>query len=135
MDLVYYDPPYNKHPYSIYYFLLDIINNWDIHQNIPPTLRGQPKTWKKSMYNSIPKARDIFKELIEHTNAKFILVSYNNAGIIKDMGAILSSKGKVTKYCFSHKTYNKMNGIANFKREKAILNIKENLWLVDCRPV
>ena len=22
LDLVYYDPPYNKHPYCIYYFLL-----------------------------------------------------------------------------------------------------------------
>ena len=30
VDLMYYDPPYNKHPYNIYYFLLDIINNWDI---------------------------------------------------------------------------------------------------------
>ena len=28
LDLVYYDPPYNKHPYNIYYFLLDIISNW-----------------------------------------------------------------------------------------------------------
>ena len=26
VDLMYYDPPYNKHPYNIYYFLLDIIN-------------------------------------------------------------------------------------------------------------
>ena len=23
VDLIYYDPPYNKHPYNIYYFLLD----------------------------------------------------------------------------------------------------------------
>ena len=30
VDLIYYDPPYNKHPYNIYYFLLDIINDWDI---------------------------------------------------------------------------------------------------------
>ena len=42
-DIMYYDPPYNKHPYCIYYFLLDIINNWDIEQEIPDTNRGQPK--------------------------------------------------------------------------------------------
>ena len=40
LDIVYYDPPYNKHPYSIYYFLLDIINNWDKSIEIPNTYRG-----------------------------------------------------------------------------------------------
>ena len=30
VDLVYYDPPYNKHPYSIYFFMLDIINDWNL---------------------------------------------------------------------------------------------------------
>ena len=47
LDLVYYDPPYNKHPYNIYYFLLDIISNWDTKIQIPNTYRGQPKIGKK----------------------------------------------------------------------------------------
>ena len=37
----FYDPPYNKHPYNIYY-LLDIISNWNTNE-IPDTYRGQPK--------------------------------------------------------------------------------------------
>ena len=37
VDIIYLDPPYNKHPYSIYYFMLEIINNWDLSQNIPKT--------------------------------------------------------------------------------------------------
>ena len=49
VDLVYYDPPYNKHPYNIYYFLLDIINNWDTNIEIPDTYRGQPKLDKKHL--------------------------------------------------------------------------------------
>ena len=49
-DLVYYDPPYNKHPYSIYYFMLDIIAEWNTNENIPNTTRGQPKKWTKSSF-------------------------------------------------------------------------------------
>ena len=48
LDIVYYDPPYNKHPYNIYYFLLDIVNNMDLDIEVPDTYRGQPKGWKKS---------------------------------------------------------------------------------------
>ena len=50
VDLIYYDPPYNKHPYSIYFFMLDIINDWDLTQSIPNTNRGQPKNWYKCTY-------------------------------------------------------------------------------------
>ena len=68
LDLVYYDPPYNKHPYSIYYFLLDILNNWDSIE-IPDTNRGQPLTWNKSMYNSITYAEKTFEDLIDNTDS------------------------------------------------------------------
>ena len=135
MDLVYYDPPYNKHPYNIYYFMLDIINNWEPDQEIPPTNRGQPKNWKRSAYNSTTRAKSEFEDLIEHTNANYILISYNNGGIIssKDMENILSKKGNVKKIFIEHKTYNRMKGMANFKRTQEKAKIKECLWLVDCR--
>ena len=70
VDLVYYDPPYNKHPYSIYYFLLDIVNDWDLSIEIPETYRGQPKNWYKSPYNSFKKAQAEFEELIKNTKSK-----------------------------------------------------------------
>lgn len=50
VDLMYYDPPYNKHPYNIYYFLLDIINNWNTDMEIPDTYRGQPKIGLKALF-------------------------------------------------------------------------------------
>ena len=53
VDLMYYDPPYNKHPYNIYYFLLDIINDYNVNIEIPDTYRGQPKNWTKSNYCSL----------------------------------------------------------------------------------
>lgn len=132
LDVVYYDPPYNKHPYSIYYFLLDIINNYDTNLDIPETLRGQPKKWIKSDYNSIRNAEKAFTNLIMHTKAKYILVSYNNDGIIskEKMRSILEDKGEVSIIESDHKTYNRLKGMAKYKREKENKKIKEFLWVV-----
>lgn len=135
LDLLYLDPPYNKHPYCIYYFLLDVINNWDKSANIPNTTRGQEKNWKTSDYNSYTKAKTAFKDLIKNIDAKFILLSYNNGGLIDldEITEILSKKGKVMKIPVEHKTYNKLKGIANYKRVENKEEIKEFLWFIDCR--
>ena len=135
VDLVYYDPPYNKHPYNIYYFLLDIINNWDTSQNIPNSYRGQPKNWIKSPYCSFKKAKEEFENLIKNTKANFILLSYNNKGIIplNEIDAIMMKYGKLTKIPVTHSVYNKYIGIAAKKRQKKEEKINEYLWLLDCR--
>ena len=134
LDIMYFDPPYNKHPYNIYYFLLDIINDWDIDMEVPKTFRGQPKNWKKSPYNSLVHAEKVFSDLIESTNAKFIVVSYNNDGIIspEKMEEILKKKGKVEIVELEHKTYNRLKGMADYKRKHTSKKIKEFLWLVEC---
>ena len=137
VDLIYYDPPYNKHPYNIYYFLLDIINNWDTSIDIPDTNRGQPKNWIKSPWCSFSKAKNSFIKLIEDTKikTKFLLLSYNNTGIIpiKDLEDILIKHGIVYKIPIEHKTYNKLKGIASYKRKKSFQEVKEFIWLVDFR--
>ncbi len=135
VDLMYLDPPYNKHPYSIYYFMLDIINDWNTSANIPNSNRGQPKNWIKSPYNSFNKAEDAFKNLVKNIKSKFILLSYNNKGIIpiKTLEKILKTRGKLYKFPLTHKTYNKLKGIASYKREAEWSEVKEFMWLVDTR--
>ena len=135
LDLVYYDPPYNKHPYCIYYFLLDIINEWNTLIDVPNTLRGQPKNWEKSPFCSFTNAKNSFTELIKNTDSHFILVSYNNGGIIPldELEKILKTHGKLYKIPIEHKTYNKLKGIASYKRKKESKKIKEFLWLLDKR--
>ena len=137
LDLVYYDPPYNKHPYNIYYFLLDIISNWNTKLEIPETYRGQPKNWLKSSYCSLKKAKQTFEDLISNTKSKFIMISYNSKGIIPldEMDEILQKKGKVEKIPIQHNTYNRYIGIAKKKREKKEEKISEFIWLVDCREI
>ena len=135
MDIVYLDPPYNQHPYSIYYFLLDIINDWDTSITIPNTNRGQPKNWVKSAYNSFRHAEKAFTALIMNIKSKFIILSYNNKGIIpiKNLEQILSKRGKVYTMPVDHKTYNRLKGIASYKRKGQWKDVKEFIWLVDLR--
>lgn len=135
VDIMYLDPPYNKHPYSIYYFMLDIINNWDTTQEIPNSNRGQPKNWNKSDYNSFSRAEDAFTEMFKKIKAKFVVISYNNKGIIpiKNLEKILASRGKVYTRPVNHPTYNKLKGIANYKRTAKWEDVKEFIWVVDLR--
>jgi len=143
LDLVYYDPPYNKHPYHIYYFLLDLINTWNIDIEIPDSFRGQPKNWTTSAYNSHSNAISMFEDLIKNTRAKFILISYNNKGIIKEseMKSILNKYGILRENHIQHKIYNRMKGIAEWKKNNNDKNdtikeeIKEYLYLLDTRKI
>jgi len=132
LDVMYYDPPYNKHPYSIYYFLIDIINNWDTSIEIPETNRGQPKNWVKSAYNSFTNAEETFEDLIKNTKARCIILSYNNGGIIpiKTIDKILKRNGKVEKIPIDYKIYNKLKGIAAYKRKGENVKVKEYLWIL-----
>jgi adenine-specific DNA-methyltransferase len=133
LDVVYFDPPYNKHPYNIYYFLLNIINNWNIEEKIPDTYRGQPLNWEKSLYNSSIHAEKTFDDLIKNTNAKYIILSYNNGGIIglSKINSILQKYGTVDKIPITHKTYNRLKGISEYKRKKEKESIKEYIWILN----
>jgi adenine-specific DNA-methyltransferase len=132
VDLMYFDPPYNKHPYSIFYFLLNIVNNWNRAENIPDTYRGQPLNWEKSLYNSSTHAERSFEDLICHTKSKYILISYNSGGIISHikMKTILEKYGDLEILYVPHKTYNRLKGISEYKREKPRIEIQENFWLL-----
>ena len=133
LDIVYYDPPYNKHPYSIYYFLLDIINDWNKTIEIPDTNRGQPKDWFVSNYNSKKNAKNALTDLISNTNSTYIILSYNDGGIIPipELDALLNLYStSVEKIPIVHKTYNRLKGISNYKREKEYKDVKEFLYVI-----
>ena len=133
LDVVYYDPPYNKHPYNIYYFLLDIINDWDKTAEIPDTYRGQPATRTKSDYNSSIHAKKAFDDLLANTNAHYVVLSYNNGGIIPivELDELLAKHAShVDKIPIDHKTYNRMKGLSNYKRTSVAKDVKEFLYVL-----
>jgi adenine-specific DNA-methyltransferase len=113
--------------------LLDIINDWDKSQEIPNTYRGQPDTRVKSLYNSITHAKNTMLDLINNTRAKYILLSYNDGGIIPiaELDTLLENTDReITKIPIEHKTYNRLKGLSNYKRTSEYKNVKEFLYVI-----
>ncbi len=97
IDIAYYDPPYNQHPYGSNYFMLNVILE-NKQPEVVSKVSGIPSDWKKSAYNKKLSAISAFDTLIENTNAKWIIVSYSDGGILSfsEMNDIFEKYGIVT---------------------------------------
>ena len=107
IDVMYLDPPYNQHPYGSNYFMLNVIA-----ANEEPValskVSGIPTNWNKSKYNSRTTAVNSMKTLMANALAKatYLLISYNNEGIITDDDwKTLFSSYNVKKYEIKYDTY------------------------------
>lgn len=127
IDLIYLDPPYNQHPYGSNYFMLNVIAT-----NKEPTsiskVSGIPTDWKKSNYNTRKAAVESMRELLVLglQKSKYILISYNNEGIISaNEWDKLFGGYKVTKYEF---TYDAYKGSRNLKKRNN--KVVEIMYLV-----
>lgn len=85
IDIIYLDPPYNQHPYGSNYFMLNVI----IDNQEPAALSrvsGIPTNWNKSNYNSRKTAIAAMRDLLADSlaKAKYVVLSYNNEGIIEE---------------------------------------------------
>jgi adenine-specific DNA-methyltransferase len=131
VDITYYDPPYNQHPYASNYFMLNVIaEDKEITDDTKKSkVSGIIEGWNKSEYNYKKSAKKSFQELIKNTRSKFIIISYNNEGIINEKEFIeILSKYKYEK---REKEYISYRGSRNFSdRNKTV---KEILWIVDKR--
>lgn len=117
MDIAYLDPPYNQHQYGSNYHMLNTIARWD---HIPEPLelneKGELKEkaairhdWikTKSSYCYKGEAEDVFRDLIQNLNARYILISYSTDGIIpfEKMRDICTQKGKLSIVTNEYTTY------------------------------
>jgi adenine-specific DNA-methyltransferase len=128
LDLAYFDPPYNQHPYSSNYFMLNSILNNNVNPEILSKVSGIPNDWNKSDWNKKSTIKNTFSKLIENTNAKFILVSYNNEGFLTedDFYEIMNKHGNVKMF---EKDYVVFRG-GNIKSNKRNNRVKELLFLL-----
>ncbi len=95
-DILYLDPPYNTRQYITNYHLLETIARYDTPALHGKTgLRNYDKS-EKSAYCSKSDCYQAFKDLIEKADARHILVSYNDEGILHrdDLMSILSLRGE-----------------------------------------
>ncbi|WP_323053629.1 MULTISPECIES: DNA adenine methylase [unclassified Campylobacter] len=82
IDVAYLDPPYNQHPYSSNYFMLNLIANYKRPLQISK-VSGIPNNWNRSDFNKANCAEESLFNLIANLKAKIILLSYNCEGFIQ----------------------------------------------------
>ena len=129
-DLVYYDPPYNQHPYGSNYFMLNILANESDDIEIQDGVSGIAKNWNRSAYNKRIQAIDAMDNLIKNTKAKYILISYNNEGIIPftEFKNILGKYGRAQLF---EQEYNTYRGSRNLNSRN--IRVKELLWVLETK--
>lgn len=127
VDLAYLDPPYNQHPYSSNYFMLNLINEYKEPVNISK-VSGIPINWNKSNYNKKQKALISLEKLCKDLKSKYILISFNSEGFVSynDMVAMLRKLGKVRT--FDHK-YNVFRACRNLRKRD--IHVLEYLFLLE----
>jgi len=126
VDVAYYDPPYNQHPYGSNYFMLNLVAKNEEPKEIS-NVSGIPIDWNKSVYNKEAEAEKFLDDLIKNTKAKYIVLSYNDEGIIpiKKIKEILSLYGEVS---LLKKDYNTFRGSRNLKDRS--IKVKELLFIL-----
>ncbi|MCL2110262.1 DNA adenine methylase [Microgenomates group bacterium] len=126
VDLAYFDPPYNQHPYGSNYFMLNIINGGK-PVPIQNGVSGIAEDWQRSDYNKAGLAERAMDDLIKNTPAKYILISYNDEGIIpvQKFEKIASKHGA---WELLEQEYNTYLGSRNLRDRSS--KVKELLWLI-----
>lgn len=129
VDVAYFDPPYNQHPYGSNYFMLNVLCEYVEPARISK-VSGIPADWKRSSYNKARHAAATMAELVQHTRAAFIVVSYNDEGFIPpvEMRRMLEEKGRVQ---ILQRPYNTFRGSRNLGGRN--IHVAEQLFIVDCR--
>jgi adenine-specific DNA-methyltransferase len=113
VDLLYLDPPYNSRQYASNYFFLELVAEGWFKNN--PQIYGlsgmRPYDHQKSAYSSIRTASSALQDLVDNANTKYILLSYNNEGLIPhdEIKDILSRRGTVSEFSIDHKRYRAIN--------------------------
>ena len=129
LDLAYFDPPYNQHPYGSNYFMLNLLVDYERPRNIS-TVSGIPAGWQRSDYNVRSRCLPRLTELVHAVDAPFILVSFNDEGFIppEEMRRMLCRVGKVEAVDIP---YNAFRGSRSF-RDRSI-HVTEHLFIVERR--
>lgn len=129
IDLAYYDPPYNQHPYGSNYFMLNIINGGK-PVAIQDGISGIMKNWQRSNYNKASLCEKAMDELMLNTPATYILISYNNEGIIpiEKFRKIVEKYGNWELFEQEYNTYRGSRNLRNRNNK-----VRELLWLIEKR--
>ena len=129
VDVAYFDPPYNQHPYGSNYFMLNLLCDYQRPQEIS-SVSGIPTSWNRSLYNKARHAEAALFDAVENVKAKFVLISYNSEGFIAHERFLseLVSLGEVSAM---DTKYNTFRGCRNLSGRD--IHVTEFLYLIDKR--
>jgi adenine-specific DNA-methyltransferase len=107
--------------------MLNILANGTRGIPIQDGVSGIAKDWNRSEYNKRQHAEKAMSDLIKNTPAKYILISYNNEGIIpiKKFEKILQKYGT---FELMEQEYNTYRGSRNLNGRN--IRVKELLWIL-----
>ncbi|MBO5894909.1 MAG: DNA adenine methylase [Alistipes sp.] len=108
-DILYLDPPYNARQYGANYHLLNTIAEYKVFE---PKGRTGLREYNKSDYCSKSVVRDSFERLIADAKFKYIVLSYNNEGLMS-IDTIRQIMSKYGRYQVFQKEYSR------FRADKA----------------
>ena len=129
LDLAYFDPPYNQHPYGSNYFMLNLLVDYQRPRNVS-AVSGIPTDWQRSDYNVRSRCLTRLADLIRATDASFVMVSFNDEGFIApaEMQRLLAQIGQVEVIEIPYSTF---RGSRNLRGRS--IHVTEQLFLVERR--
>jgi len=129
LDLAYFDPPYNQHPYGSNYFMLNLLVHYERPQNLS-RVSGIPVEWRRSRYNVRSRSLPLLRDLVQAVDSPFVLISFNNEGFIRpdQMRELLGRIGLVEVI---ETRYNTFRGSRNLRNRD--IHVTEQLFLVERR--
>jgi adenine-specific DNA-methyltransferase len=127
LDLAYFDPPYNQHPYGSNYFMLNLLVSYVRPTALSP-VSGIPTGWRRSAYNARNQAFERLRTLLAATDARFLLLSFNSEGFVPaaEIAAMARTLGRVR---IIERRYNAYRGSRNLRARP--LHVTEQLYLVE----
>ncbi len=118
-DILYLDPPYNERQYLPNYHVLETIAKYD-----NPQIKGvtgmRPYDKEKSVFCNAKSALQALKKVAECSKYKYLVLSYNSEGIMKqeDIISLLSNYGDVVLEQFEYNRFkSNNNGLSRTKKK------------------
>lgn len=123
-DVVYLDPPYNQRQYSSNYSPLNYLVEYSDKIKLTGKT-GLISGYNRSKFCSSRYVAESFQNLIDNLKCNYIVLSYNNEGLLKeeDLKKILEKKGDTTLHRLE---YRKFKSNSNVKNNL----VYEYLWVV-----
>jgi adenine-specific DNA-methyltransferase len=130
-DIIYIDPPYNSRQYAPNFHVLESLSVWDKQQLKGKTgLRNYEN--QKSDFSLKNKCYEAMDDLINNAKFKYIMLSYNNEGLIpiNQIYKILSNKGKLYQFDLNYRRF-RTERDHKYRKYKSVDNkVVEHLFIL-----